>query len=180
MLIELIARYLQGRSKHPTMKLILPFLLLIALLTGCSKSGDDATPRPDRARRMSGMYVLNYISVQNGSQPAMSTALPLVMNGKEVFSATISITRKTENTVDVTMALTIDKTLADQIGLDPKDLTNVVQQMEIRDNGSGYDLYDQGQKVARYDNDTFTMQSEVKNPQTGEVIKTEVRGTKLP
>ena len=161
------------------MKSILPVLLLFALLTGCSKSGDNAAPQPDRARRMSGTYVLNYISVQQTGQPAISTPLPLVLNGKEVFSATISITRKTESTVDVVMLVKVDQTLADQIQLDPKNLTNVVP-MEIKDNGAGYDLYNQGQKVAHYDNDTFTTQSEVKNPQTGEVIKTEVRGTKQP
>ncbi|MBO0939749.1 hypothetical protein J2I47_24600 [Fibrella sp. HMF5335] len=162
------------------MKLILPFILLLTLLSGCSTSGDNIAPQPDRARRMSGTYLLNYMSVQNGSQPAVSTALPLQMNGKELLSATISITRKTESTVDVAMSLTIDQTLADQIRLNPKDLTNVVQPMEIRDNGGGYDLYNQSQKVARYDNDTFIMQLEAKNPQTGEVFKTEFRGTKQP
>ncbi|MBO0932680.1 hypothetical protein [Fibrella aquatilis] len=162
------------------MKSILPFLLLFALLTGCSKSGDNATPQPDRARRMSGVYVLNYISIQQVGQPAMSIPLPLVMNGKELFSATLNIARKTESTVDVTIALKIDQSLIDQTGIDPKELVNTVQQMEIKDNGSGYDLYNQGQKVARYDNDTFTTQTEVKDPQTGAVVKTEVRGVKQP
>jgi hypothetical protein len=159
------------------MKSLLFVGLLALTLAGCSTPGDNTTVAPDRARRMAGLYQVNFISVQNGSQAPVTTALPLVINGKEVLAFSIDISRKAENLVRVTLALTVDPALVAQAGLDAKSLSHSGD-MEIRDNGSGYDLYEQGRKVARFDDNTITIQLEETIPQTGQVLKTEVRGKK--
>jgi hypothetical protein len=128
------------------MKPLLLVCLTVLALAGCAPSDKTVTPQADRARLMAGAYVMNYLSAQVGTAPAQVTPLPLMQNGKELLSLTMSIARLSESTVDLTVSIIVDPSLIQQ-GLNPDDLTSH-QQADIKDNGNGYDLYAQGKKVA--------------------------------
>lgn len=157
------------------------FIIALSVLTfsACTKQ-DDAPVQADRARKMAGTYQVNLMTFQAGSQPVVSIPLPAQFNGQPLMSVAITITRKSESSVDQTVVFTINKSVLpatfDQSLL--KDDSYTFENMEIRNNGMGYDLYADGKKVAYFDDDTYTVQRSEANPNTGETYNVGLRAKK--
>ncbi len=157
------------------------FVIAFAMLTfsACTKQ-DSAAVQPDRARKMAGTYEVNLLTFQVDSKPAISQPFPAQFNGQPIMSASITITRKTESTVDQTMAFTFNKS-AFPAGIDLsmlKDENYTFDNMEIRNNGTGYDLYADGKKVAYFDDDVYTVQRADTDPRTGMTFNVGLRAKK--
>ena len=157
------------------------FLIALSALTfsACTKQ-DSTAVRPDRARKMAGTYQVDQVTFQVGSEPAISIPLPLQLNGQPAFTASISITRKSENVVDQTVAFVINKA-AFPADVDPhllKDESYNAENLEIRDNGAGYDLYVDGDKLARFDDNTYIVDRTITDPDTGKTYRVGLRAKK--
>ncbi|AQG78167.1 hypothetical protein [Spirosoma montaniterrae] len=161
------------------MKALYIFVLSVLTFTACNRQ-NDAAVQPDRARRMAGTYQISLLTMQAGSQPSVSVPMPLQYNGQPLLSGAITITRKSENRVDATVAMTVNKS-AIPANVDPalvQDQSYTSENLEIRDNGTGYDLFVDGDKIARFDDNTFTIQRVVANPQTGETYNVGLQAKK--
>ena len=157
------------------------FLIVISVLTfsACTKQ-DSAAVQPDRARKMAGTYQIDQLTFQTGSEPAISIPLPLQLNGQPALAASINITRKSENVVDQTVAFVLNKA-AFPADIDPgllKDESYNVENLEIRDNGAGYDLYVNGDKLARFDDNTYSVDRTITDPNTGKTYRVGLRAKK--
>lgn len=149
------------------------YIVVLSLLTfaACNRQEDSTDVRPDRARRMVGTYQISLLTMQTGSQPSVSVRMPLQYGGRALLSGAITIARQSENVVDATVALTVNKSALPS-EIDPalvQDQSYIRQNLEIRDNGTGYDLYADGEKIARFDDNTFTIQRVIANPETGDI-----------
>ena len=99
------------------------------------------------------------------------------------MTAAITVARKSESLVDQTLALTFNKAAlpplpanVDPLLLDDKSFN--FEDMEIRNNGTGYDLYANGKKIAYFDDNTYTVQRVITDPNTGETYTIGYRATK--
>ena len=161
------------------MKAFLLIALSILTFAGCNRQ-NNSTVQPDRARRMAGTYQVNLWTVQIDTDPVISVPFPLPYNGQPAAAMSITITRKSENVVDQTVAVTFNKA-AFPVGIDLsllKDESYNVENLEIRDNGSGYDLFINGEKTARFDDNIYTFNRTVADPKSGRTIKLGMRATK--
>lgn len=161
------------------MKTLVVIALSILTFSACTKQNDTPV-QADRARKMAGTYQVNLMTLQVGSQPTLSIPFPAQFNGQPLMSASITITRKSESSVDQTMAFTINKSALpasiDQSLLNDERYT--FEDMEIRNNGTGYDLYANGAKVAYFDDNTYTIQNVVTDLKTGETYSIGLRAKK--
>ena len=128
------------------MKKLLTTLSVVFLLAGCSKK-DDAVA-PDAASAVVGTYNVSRLEIDApGTANDSKLALP-VTNAGVTASATLVATRKTEKTVSL---LFTQKTTS------KPDTPTDFGEVEVRANGSNYDVYEGTDKVGTVVGNTFTI-----------------------
>ena len=157
------------------MKTAIYLFIALLIVAGCSKPSTDDSVTPDRGRRMAGTYEVSSMAMQYGSEPKEVIPIPLILEGKQLLSAEIGVERVAEGQVNVKMKLIVDESIFG--GMPGMEDTQLEQLMEIRNNGSGYDLYEDGKKVARFDDDMFVVQAEQQKAD-GTLITTELTARK--
>ncbi len=128
------------------MKKLLPILAILIFLAGCSKK-DDAVA-PDAGTVVAGTYNVTRLEIDSpGTVNDSKLTLP-VTNAGVTVSATLIATRKTEKTVSL---LFTQKTTG------KPDTPTDFGEVEVRANGSNYDMYDGTDKIGTVVGNTFTI-----------------------
>lgn len=134
-------------TKHVhSMKKLFSILAILIFLAGCSKK-DDAVA-PDAGSAVAGTYNVSRLEVDAaGTANDSKLALP-VTNAGITVSATINATRKTEKTIGLLLTLKITG--------QPDD-SDDFGEVEVRANGSNYDLFEGTGKVGTVVGNTLTI-----------------------
>lgn len=124
------------------MKNFFLIILLFVLVAACKK-GDDATP--DAAARIAGTYDVSRLSIDApGTIDDASYNLPITQSGN-TLSATIDVTRVTENTVSLNFTLRITG--------QPDQPNSLGSTLEVR----GDELYEGSTKLGTANGSTLSL-----------------------
>ncbi|MGV3558852.1 hypothetical protein [Larkinella arboricola] len=149
------------------MKKVLLFLFVLIAFAACKKDNND--PQPDEkpvatpAEKVAGTYKLSSFHFIEGANEVELPTLPLVEGGKTVASGTAKMTKKSDGKVGLDLSLFIEgegnvSLLEDQV-------------IEVREVGSNFGLYVDGQRIGDADGGFIIFNISEKDPDTGEELK---------
>lgn len=125
------------------MKHLLYFLCGLLLLAGCSKDKKDDPAPKSPAEAVAGRYTMTS-TTSNGQ----TVLLPFVNNGV-ALSGTINVVAVSGKPDETTMTITLKLTGSpDTVGEGP---------VQVKAAGTGYELFDSGQKVGSVQGNTLTL-----------------------